>query len=63
MSEDRLTELEMQFMHLEKRYEQLNEVVIEQQAAIERLTRELASLRESIQQPDAAGDEPPPPHY
>mgnify|MGYP001826327002 CR=1 FL=1 len=62
MAEDRVTELETQFMHLEKMVEQLNDVVIEQQARIEQLQRELQALREAAAQPDEDVDEPPP-HY
>ena len=60
--DERLSHLESHFMHVEKLYEQLNEVVIEQQGQIERLTRELRTLREQRASGEA-GDESPPPHY
>ena len=60
----RLTEIETSLMHLEKLYEQLNEVVIEQQAQIERLQRELDAVREAAKDgDDSDAPEPPPPHY
>ena len=67
--DERLSRLESHFMHVEKLYEQLNEVVIEQQDQIERLTRELGTLREQAgaagQTPsgEGSGEESPPPHY
>lgn len=69
MSDSSITDLQMRAMHLERHVESLDEVVREQFARIERLERELASLRERLASggeegaaPDGA-DEPPPPHY
>lgn len=61
--EARLIELESRHLHLEDLLEKLNEVVIEQQGAIERLVREVARLRDEIRAWREPGDEPPPPHY
>ena len=60
--DERLSHLESSLMHVEKLYEQLNEVVIEQQDQIERLTRELGTLREALAS-EEGGEETPPPHY
>jgi len=69
MSDSAITDLQMRAMHLERHVESLDEVVREQFARIERLERELTSLRERLASggeegvaPDGA-DEPPPPHY
>jgi SlyX protein len=48
MSESRLTDLEVKFMHVEKLCEQLNDVVVEQQAQIDRMAREVATLRDAL---------------
>ena len=67
--DERLSDLESHFMHIEKLQEQLNEVVIEQQGQIERLTRALDALREQVRSGGPAtseedgGEEAPPPHY
>ena len=63
--EERLVELESRDMHHENLLEKLNAVVIEQQATIERLRREVERLRAQFAQAgesDATADEPPP-HY
>lgn len=48
---DRLDELESHYMHLEKLYEQLNEVVIDQQAELDQLRRDVKALREELPPP------------
>ena len=67
--EERLGGLESHFMHLEKLQEQLNEVVIEQQGQIERLTRAVETLQDEVKRGGSAspegdgGQDAPPPHY
>ena len=63
MAGDRLVDIEERYMHLEKLVEQLDEIVTDQQAQIERLTRQLNALREEMQPKQEEGEEPPPPHY
>jgi uncharacterized coiled-coil protein SlyX len=66
--EDRITELELRFMHQEQTIGDLNETVCRQELAIERLTREVGRMREQFmtmspsinRTPD---EEEPPPHY
>ena len=65
----RVTELEIQLAHVQRLYEQLNEVVTEQAMQADRRQRELAQLREQIKQlkqkPTEAVDlqDEKPPHY
>jgi SlyX protein len=66
--EERITELELRFMHQEQILNDLNETVCRQELAIERLERELGRMREqfmtmapSINR--TADEEEPPPHY
>ena len=66
--EERITELELRFMHQEQTLNDLNETVCRQELAIERLERELGRMREqfltlspSINR--TADEEDPPPHY
>lgn len=66
--EERITELELRFMHQEKIINDLNETVCRQELAIVRLERELGLMREQFlvlspsmnRTPD---EEEPPPHY
>jgi uncharacterized coiled-coil protein SlyX len=66
--EERLTELELRFMHQEIIINDLNETVCRQEVAIARLERELGRMREQFSSlspsinrtPD---EEEPPPHY
>ena len=66
--EERITELELRFMHQEQTINDLNETVCRQELAIERLERELGRMREQFltlspsinRTPD---EEEPPPHY
>ena len=66
--EERITELELRFMHQEKTINDLNETVCRQELAIARLERELGRIREQFlilspsinRTPD---EEEPPPHY
>lgn len=66
--EERITELELRFMHQENTINELNETVCRQEVAIARLERELGRMREqfSLLTPSinrTAGEEEPPPHY
>ncbi len=65
----RITELEMQLAHLQRLYDQLNEVVIQQAMAADRMVRTMAELENQIKQlkekptpaPDPRDEKPP--HY
>ena len=64
----RVVELEQKLTFQQAAYDQLNEVVLEQQAALERLRRETKSLRELLQGfvDRGLGEDLPhekPPHY
>jgi SlyX protein len=65
---ERITELELRFMHQEKSIYELNETVCRQELVIARLERELGRMREqflmlspSINR--TSDEEEPPPHY
>jgi SlyX protein len=62
--ENRIVDLELRFMRQEKLASELNDVIIEQQRAIDRLELEVRALREQLL---AGADAPPkderPPHY
>jgi uncharacterized coiled-coil protein SlyX len=62
---ERLTELELKYMRLERTVEELSGVVAEQQKTIDALVRELqqtGSRLRALTQNDASGDAKPP-HY
>ena len=66
--EDRLTELELRFMHHELTIQELNDTVFRQEQVINQLEREVRQIREHLQLvlPSMVGsgeDEPLPPHY
>ena len=61
--QERLIDLESRLMHQEKLYEQLNEVVTEQAALIDRLEREISRLKEQILAGPNEDVNEPPPHY
>nr|WP_297353977.1 SlyX family protein [uncultured Caldimonas sp.] len=65
--EQRLTDLEIKFSFAEDALDQLNEVVVRQQALIETLAREVASLRQRTDDGSGAALRSPreelPPHY
>ena len=61
--EDRLTTLEVRYTHLERQVEELNQLLFEQQKMIDRLTREIASLRARAAGVDSGPSNEPPPHY
>ena len=66
--EERITELEMRFMHQEQTINELNEIVCRQELALERLGREMAAMREQLKTAASSinrspEEEEPPPHY
>jgi len=66
--EERITELELRFMHQEQTINDLNETVCRQELAIERLEREVGRMREQFMTMSpsinrTADEEEPPPHY
>ena len=66
--EERITELEMRFMHQEQTINELNEIVCRQELALERLEREMAAMREQLKTAASSinrspEEEEPPPHY
>jgi len=66
--EERITELELRFMHQEQTINELNETVCRQELAIARLERELGRMREQFQTMSpsinrTSDEEEPPPHY
>lgn len=68
-STDRVTEVEIQLTHLQRTYEQLNEVVIEQAKDILSLRKQVSKLKEALEESKAQPSAPPeardekPPHY
>jgi uncharacterized coiled-coil protein SlyX len=66
--EDRITEMELRFMHQEKIINDLNETVCRQELSIARLERELGRMREQFLTLSPSinrtpNEEEPPPHY
>ena len=67
--EQRVAELEMRILHLQRDWSALNEVVVEQARRIDELRLELQTFKErqNYWQEQAGGldaaEEPPPPHY
>ncbi len=63
----RIDRLEMRLTEQEATIEDLNRTVTEQWRVIDRLVRQLAALREQVEEAAARaaprGPEPPPPHY
>jgi SlyX protein len=62
--EERIVELEIRYTHQQRMLEELSEVVLEQGRALERLGRELETLRGRVEA--GSEEEPanePPPHY
>lgn len=60
--DQRLQELEIRYMHQQRMLDELNEVVIAQGRAIERLVAELSELR-ALRSDDAEARDERPPHY
>lgn len=65
--EDRVTELESRLAFQDDTIQALNDVLVVQQRAVERLQLQLAALlkrqEEMLSQFEAAEQEAPPPHY
>ena len=61
----RLDDLEVRIAHQDQMATELNELITAQWAKISMLERQLAHLREEVQNsgPQREGPEPPPPHY
>ena len=64
----RVTDLEIRFMHQERTIQELNDIVCRQELIIEKLGRELRALQEQMKQilpslTRPAEEEEPPPHY
>ena len=66
--EDRITDLEMRFMHQERTIQEMSDLIFRQQQAIDRLEEEMGALRRQfltvapslVKRPE---EEEPPPHY
>ena len=70
MSEsERLNEVEIQLTHLQRQYDQLNEVVIDQTSRIDGLIRSIKMLEAKLQRMEASDgpqstlEDEKPPHY
>ena len=69
MSDERITELEMKLTFQENTVDELNKVIYNQQQQIDRLRKELNSLKDQFKSLMDSGpgynaaDEKPPPHY
>ena len=66
--EERITALEIRFMHQERTIHELSTTVYRQQQVIERLERELHQLTDQVRMEfpsltRPAAEEEPPPHY
>jgi SlyX protein len=62
------TDLEIRFMHQERTIQELNDIVCRQELAIERLERDMRTLREQVKLllpslSRTAEEEEAPPHY
>jgi uncharacterized coiled-coil protein SlyX len=63
---ERLQRLEMHVAHLERQYEQLNEVLVEQSRTMTRLQRDLVRASDAVQTIELErirANNPKPPHY
>lgn len=61
--EQRMVDLELRFMKLERYAQELSDVVAEQQRRIEALTIETKRLRDRAAQEEPAAGNDRPPHY
>lgn len=65
-AEDRLARIETHLAHLEKQYEELNQVVIEQARTLARLQKDHAKVSTAVQTIELErirANNPKPPHY
>jgi uncharacterized coiled-coil protein SlyX len=60
--EQRLVDLEVRYTHLEQQLSELSQVVFEQQKQLDRMAKEIVSLRARLGDEDNGQDQPPP-HY
>ena len=60
--EQRFVDLEVRYTHLEQQMSELSQVVFAQQKELDRITKEIGSLRTRLADVDDA-QERPPPHY
>lgn len=63
MSEERITNLEIKFLHQEDFIDQLNQIVTQQQQQIERLEKEMLGLRSILEGVGESPQAQKPPHY
>jgi SlyX protein len=61
--EARIVDLELRFMRQEKLSDELNQVIVEQQRAIDRLVAELRALRQQVTSLSEPVKDERPPHY
>ena len=61
--EPRVVDLEIRYAHLEKQLAELNQVVFEQQKAIELLQQQLVALRTRVTGMGEPMENEKPPHY
>ena len=63
-TQHRIVDLELRYMRMEKMMHDLSDVLIAHQAKIDRLTAEVAALRERVPQDQGEHvSNDPPPHY
>ena len=67
-TEDRITELEIQFTHQKETIADLNDVILTQQKNIDSLESRLLKMESEIKRASSSNivdpsEEPPPPHY
>lgn len=61
--ETRLVDLEVRYTHLERQVAELNQVVFEQQKAIDALQRQLIAVNARVDQQGGPTPNDRPPHY
>jgi len=65
--DERLQEVELKLMDLEMVVEQLNQVIIQHESSIDRLTRQLDIYKQQLENATSGiapqSEETPPPHY
>ena len=65
MSDSSQAELEAKITYLERQHDELNEVVVDQQGQLDRITKELAAIRALLAEQQGGGGivDTPPPHW
>ena len=63
MTQDRLTELEIRYVHQQDTLDQLSDVVASQGRLIDALRAELEALKRMADAPKTPPADDPPPHY